>query len=174
MWNILRFMSCWMLVFQHVSTLYIGWILCKVTQFCTQPSSKLLNRLSLLGSSKKMEGIWAIFISNGKQHVLMKKGTPREIVFYKRITQCLHVLVMFSPDVIKIVSWMLSFKCVKKQFAYLGKRLESWNNHATPWVFQTTFFLLVSPPKATNPLRQVNLAVLSDSKVWCSWNSLHT
>lgn len=96
------------------------------------------------------------------------------IFFNQRIKQCLYVLVMFSPDVIKIVSWMLSFKCVKKKFAYLGKRLESWNNHATPWVFQTTVFLLVSPPKATNPLRQVNLAVLSDSKVWCSWNSLHT
>lgn len=94
--------------------------------------------------------------------------------FQKEKKQCLYVLVMFSPDVIKIVSWMLSFKCVKKQFGYLGKRLESWNNHATPWVFQTTVFLLVSPPKATNPLRHVNLAVLSDSKVWCSWNSLHT
>lgn len=31
---------------------------------------------------------------------------------------------MFSPDVIKIVSWMLCVKCVKKQFAYLGKRFE--------------------------------------------------
>ena len=63
--------------------------------------------------------------ADGKQHVLMKKGTPREIVFYKRIKQCLYVLVMFSPDVIKIVSWMLFFKCVKIKFAYLGKRLES-------------------------------------------------
>ena len=159
MWNILRFMPCWMLVFQHVSTLYIGWILCKVTQFCTQLSSKLLNRLSLLGSSKKMEGIWAIFISNGKQHVLLKKGTPRD--FFLRIKQCLYVLVLFSPDVIKIVSWMLSFKCVKKKFAYLGKRLESWNNHArslprmlafnTPWVFQTTVFFVGKPSKSYQP-----------------------
>lgn len=73
------------------------------------------------------------------------------IFFNQRIKQCLYVLVMFSPDVIKIVSWMLSFKCVKKKVCISRKETWKLKQSCDAVSFSNNGFFVGKPSKSYQP-----------------------